>query len=333
MSKKRKSRKAGTNFCLLAGGSNCRLAEKIAKKLGVPLVKLTATQFSDGEEHIEILESVRGKDVIIIQSLSHPQAHHFMELALLIDAAKRADCRSVRVVMPYFGYARQDRRGRKRYPISASSVIQMLQTAGADSFMTMEVHAPQIEGQTCGPVPFDNLYASPVFLAWIIAALEGKKIVIVSPDAGGVERIRVYADKLGVRLAIIHKRRSAPGEAEVMEVVGEVAGMTCIIIDDMVDTAGTLIKGIDALESRGAVAVYAIANHLVLSGPAIKRIRKCDALKLVVGTDTIHQPKRVLRCRKIRLLSVATIFADAIGETQKRRGGSVSRLFRKVNGG
>lgn len=293
---------------IFAGNSNPELARAICAYLGTDLGSARVGRFSDGEIRVEIDESVRGADVYVIQSTCAPVNDNLMELLIMLDALKRASAGSISAVIPYFGYARQDRKAAPRAPISARLVIDLITAAGADRIITMELHAGQIQGFFNGPV--DHLYSSPVMLDEI-RKLELERPVIVSPDAGGVERARAYAKKLGTPLAILDKRRAGPNVAEVLNIIGDVDGYDAVIVDDMIDTAGTLVQGAEALKRFGARRVFAFSSHPVLSGPAISRISE-SCLERVVVSDTIPLGPDGRACPKIQVLSVADIFGEAI---------------------
>jgi len=308
---------------LISGNSNRKLAEKIASNLGIPLADAVVKRFSDGEVNVEIHESVRGCDVFVIQSTCPPVNDNLMELLILIDALKRASADRINAVIPYYGYARQDRKVAPRAPISAKLVADLLTVAGAHRVLTCDLHAGQIQGFF--DIPVDNLYALPVLLPYIKENIAPKgEIVIVSPDAGGVERARAYAKRLGCGLAIIDKRRDAPNVSRVMNVIGDVKNKIAVILDDMIDTAGTVVNAASALLDEGAVEVIACCTHPVLSGPAPERIQKPELKELVV-TDTIPLRKEVENIEKIKVLSVAGIFSEAIKRIHSEE--SVSALF------
>jgi ribose-phosphate pyrophosphokinase len=308
-------------YKIFAGNSNPELAREICAYIGTELGDAKVGAFSDGEIRVEINESVRGADVYVIQSTCAPVNHNLMELLIMLDACKRASAGSISAVVPYFGYARQDRKAAPRAPISARLVTDLITAAGADRIITMELHAGQIQGFFNGPV--DHLYSSPVLLEHL-ASLNLHNPVIVSPDAGGVERARAYAKRLNGSLAIIDKRRAAPNVAEVMNIIGEVEGRTCVLVDDMVDTAGTLCQAAAALKDHGAKRVVAYATHAVLSGPAVDRLSASVVDELVV-TDTIPLSAPAIASGRIRQLSVA----ELLGETMRRIGldESVSSLY------
>lgn len=308
---------------LIAGNSNRALAESISKDLGIPLADAVVKRFSDGEVNVEIHESVRGYDVFVIQSTCPPVNDNLMELLILMDALKRASADRINAVIPYYGYARQDRKVAPRAPISAKLVADLITVAGAHRVLTCDLHAGQIQGFF--DIPVDNLYAVPVLLPYIKEKFASKgEIVIVSPDAGGVERARAYAKRLGCGLAIIDKRRDAPNVSRVMNVIGDVKGKIAVIIDDMIDTAGTVVNAAEALLQEGAVEVAACCTHPVLSGPAPERIRNSRLSELVV-TDTIPLRKEVEGIEKVKVLSVSKLFSEAIRRIHYED--SVSALF------
>ncbi len=306
---------------IFTGNSNPELARSICAYLGTELGNARVGRFSDGEIRVEIDESVRGADVYVIQSTCAPVNDNLMELIIMADALKRASAGSVSAVMPYFGYARQDRKSAPRAPISARTVTDMLSVTGINRLITMELHAGQIQGFFNGPV--DHLYTSPVMLAYL-KSLELTKPVIVSPDAGGVERARAYAKKLNASLAIVDKRRAGPNVAEVMNLIGDVEGCDAIVVDDMIDTGGTLVQGAKALKNFGARRVFAVSTHPVLSGPAISRISE-SCLEQVIVSDTIPLTSAGRACPKIKVLSVANILGEAIKRIHDLD--SVSSLF------
>ncbi len=308
---------------LISGNSNRPLAEKISKGLGIPLADAVVKRFSDGEVNVEIRESVRGYDVFVIQSTSPPVNDNLMELLILMDALKRASAERINAVIPYYGYARQDRKVAPRAPISAKLVADLLTVAGAHRVITCDLHAGQIQGFF--DIPVDNLYALPVLLPYIRENFgSGDDIVIVSPDAGGVERARAFAKRLGCSLSIIDKRRDAPNVSKVMHVIGDVRDKFAVIIDDMVDTAGTICNASDALLEEGAKGVAACCTHPVLSGPALERIKGSSLVKLVV-TDTIPLREGAEDIDKIDVVSVSELFSEAIKRIHYED--SVSALF------
>lgn len=295
---------------LFSGNSNRSLAKKIADKLGLPLGEMEVGRFSDGEVCVNIHETVRGCDVFLIQSTSYPVNENFMELLVMIDAAKRASAARITAVMPYFGYARQDRKARARDPISAKLVANLLEKAGADRVLTMDLHSSQVQGFF--DIPVDNLYGMPVLAKYFMRQkLNGDdNMIIVSPDVGSVARSRKMASKFNVNMAIVDKRRPKPNAMEVMNLIGDVQDKTCLMIDDMIDTAGTITQGAYAVMDHGAKEVFACCTHGVLSGPAIERIEK-SPLKQVVVLDTIEIPKEKL-IDKITVVTVADLFAEGI---------------------
>jgi ribose-phosphate pyrophosphokinase len=308
-------------YIIFAGNANPDLAKRISGHLNRPLGAAEIKTFSDGEIQIEIDENVRSKDVFVIQSTCHPVNDNLMELLLMIDAFKRSSASRITAVIPYFGYARQDKKVAPRVPISAKLMADLLTTAGANRIITMDLHAGQIQGFF--NIPVDNLFAAPVLIEYMNQTFPDEK-VIVSPDAGGVERARAYAKRLNCGLAIIDKRRDAPNQAKAMAVIGQVAGKKAIILDDMVDTAGTLTEAAHALKDNGASEIHAFCTHAVLSGPAIDRILD-SPLTSVVVTDTIPLGEKIERCSKLQVLSVTPLFAEAI--IRSHRGDSVTSLF------
>ncbi|AXK83263.1 ribose-phosphate pyrophosphokinase [Pseudolabrys taiwanensis] len=306
---------------LVAGNSNPALAQGIAAHLGQQLTKAVVRRFADMEIFVEIQENVRGADVFVIQSTSFPANDHLMELLIIMDALRRASARRITAVIPYFGYARQDRKPGPRAPISAKLVANLITRAGADRVMTLDLHAGQIQGFF--DIPTDNLYASPLMVR-DIKERELENVMVVSPDVGGVARARGLAKRINAPLAIVDKRRERPGESEVMNVIGEVAGHTCVLVDDIVDSGGTLVNAADALLKQGAKAVYAYISHGVLSGGAVERIGK-SRLKELVITDSIQPTSAVLATPNIRILSIASLIGEAIERTASEE--SVSSLF------
>ncbi|MBE3563434.1 ribose-phosphate diphosphokinase [Hydrogenibacillus sp. N12] len=305
---------------VFSGNSNRALAEEIARHIGVPLGDAEISTFSDGEIQVRLNESVRGADVFVIQSTSYPVNDHLMEMLVMIDALKRASAGRINVVMPYYGYARQDRKARARDPITAKLVANLIETAGADRVIAMDLHAMQIQGFF--DIPVDHLLGIPILAAYFREkGLDD--VVVVSPDHGGVTRARRLADRLGAPIAIIDKRRPEPNVAQVMNIVGQVEGRTAILIDDIIDTAGTITLGAEALLKAGAKAVYASGTHAVLSGPAIERLRSSPIREIVV-TNTIHVPEEK-RLSNLVILSVAPLIAEAIVRVHEQL--SVSRLF------
>jgi ribose-phosphate pyrophosphokinase len=306
---------------LFGGTANPELTQEVCKYLGIEPGKIMAKTFSDGETQIEIHDNVRGLDVFVLQSTSTPVNDNLMQLLIIMDALKRASAKRITAVIPYYGYGRQDRKVKPRVPISAKLVADLITVAGAHRVVSIDLHAGQIQGYF--NIPVDNLFAAPLLLKYIRSHFTDD-MVVVSPDAGGVERARAFAKRLSASLAIIDKRRDAPNIAEAMNIIGEVDGKTAIILDDMVDTAGTLTQGANALKKRGASRIFACCTHPVLSGPAIDRIEASPIDKLVV-TNTIPLEQNAKDCSKIVLLSVA----ELLGETIKRiyNSDSVSTLF------
>lgn len=306
---------------ILSGNSNRPLAEAISEYLNIPLVKADIKRFNDEEVWVEVQENVRGEDVFIIQPTSFPANDTLMELLVSIDALRRASARRITAVLPYFGYARQDRKPGPRTPISAKLVANLVTKAGADRVLTMDLHAGQIQGFF--DIPTDNLYAMPVLVRELKEKFDGQPVTIVSPDVGGVVRARAYAKRIDAPIAIIDKRREAAGVSEVMHIVGDVKDTHCILVDDIVDTAGTLCNAAKALTAAGALSVSAYVAHGVLSGPAVERITKAD-MTLVV-TDSIQANEAVLACPNIRVVTVAPLLAEAINRINHET--SVSSLF------
>ena len=306
---------------LVAGNSNPALAQAISDYLKTPLTKAVVRRFADMEVFVEIQENVRGADVFVVQSTSFPANDHLMELLIIIDALRRASARRITAVIPYFGYARQDRKPGPRAPISAKLVANLITRAGADRVMTLDLHAGQIQGFF--DIPTDNLYASPLMVR-DIKERSLENVMVVSPDVGGVARARGLAKRINAPLAIVDKRRERAGESEVMNVIGEVAGHTCILIDDIVDSGGTLVNAADALLANGAKDVYAYISHGVLSGGAVERIGK-SRLKELVITDSIQPTEAVLATKNIRILPIGGLIGEAIERTASEE--SVSSLF------
>ena len=314
------------NTVLFTGNANPVLAQQIASHLGVELGSASVGRFSDGEVTVEIRQNVRARDVFVVQPTCSPTNENLMELLIMVDALKRASARRITAVIPYFGYARQDRRPRStRVPISAKVVANLLETVGVERVLTMDLHADQIQGFF--DIPVDNIYASPVLLS-DLKSKNHQNLVVISPDVGGVVRARALAKQLGCDLAIIDKRRPAAGVSEVMHVIGEIEGRNCIIMDDMIDTAGTLVKAAEVLKARGARSVYAYCTHPVFSGPAIDRI-SASHIDEVVITNTIPLSDTAKACTKIRQLSVAFLFAETIRRISD--GESVTSLFAEQN--
>jgi ribose-phosphate pyrophosphokinase len=307
---------------LVAGNSNPALAQEISKWLNLPPTKAIVRRFADMEIFVEIQENVRGSDVFVIQSTSFPANDHLMELLIITDALRRASARRITAVVPYFGYARQDRKVGSRSPISAKLVANLITNAGVDRVLTLDLHAGQIQGFF--DIPTDNLYASPVMVRDIRERFDLANVMVVSPDVGGVVRARGLAKRINAPLAIIDKRRERAGESEVMNVIGDAAGYTCILVDDIVDSGGTLVNAADALIANGAKEVYAYITHGVLSGGAAARITGSKLKELVI-TDSIQPTEAVRNAPNIRLLSIAGLIGEAIGRTAAEE--SVSSLF------
>ncbi len=314
------------NTVLFTGNANPALAQEMATSLGVELGKATVGRFSDGEVTVELHQNVRARDVFVVQSTCAPTNENLMELLIMVDALKRASARRITAVIPYFGYARQDRRPRSmRVPISAKVVANLLETVGVERVLTMDLHADQIQGFF--DIPVDNIYASPVLLS-DLKSKAYPDLVVVSPDVGGVVRARALAKQMGCDLAIIDKRRPKANVSEVMHVIGEIDGRNCVIMDDMIDTAGTLVKAAEVLKERGAKRVFAYCTHPILSGPAVDRIASSQ-LDEVVITNTIPLSDAARACTKIRQLSVAFLFAETIRRISD--GESVTSLFAEQN--
>ena len=307
---------------IFAGSSNRPLAESICRYVGVSLGQAEVGRFSDGEVQVEITENVRGGDVFVIQSTSTPTNDNLMELLLMLDAFKRASAQRITAVVPYYGYARQDRKVSPRVPISAKLVADLITTAGASRVLTVDLHAGQIQGFF--NVPVDNVYATPVLLQYLKNRLGGREVTVISPDAGGVERARAFAKRLDAGLAIIDKRRSRPNEVAEMQIIGEVRGRAAVIVDDIVDTAGTLTAAGGAVRAAGAPLVLACATHAVLSGPAIERLTKSAIDELIV-TDTIPLRAQAESLPKIKVLTVSSLLGEAIRRTHDEA--SISSLF------
>jgi len=308
-------------FKIFTGTANPALAEAICKNLDVPLGQAMLGRFSDGEIYFQILENVRGADVFVVQPCHYPVDNHLLELLLMIDAFKRASAWRITAVLPYYCYARQDRKDKPRVPISAKLVADLLETAGASRALTLDLHAPQIQGYF--DVPVDHLYASPVLVEHF-KHLKLQNLTVVSPDAGGVERARFFAKRLDAPLAIVDKRRVDVDVSEVMHLIGDVKGRSTLIVDDIIDTAGTLVKTADALIKEGATQVYAACTHAVLSGPAVERIAK-SRITEVVATDSVPLTDAARAMKKIRVLSVADLLARGIRSIHEET--SISELF------
>ncbi len=307
---------------LVAGNSNRPLAEAIANYLDIPLTKCVVRRFADMEIFVEVQENVRGEDVFILQSTSAPANDHLMELLILVDALKRASARRITAVVPYFGYARQDRKPGPRTPISAKLVANMIVRAGADRVLTLDLHAGQIQGFF--DIPTDNLFAAPVMVQDIRRVFPSNNLMVVSPDVGGVVRARGLAKRIDAPLAIVDKRRERPGDSEVMNVIGDVSGHTCILVDDIVDSGGTLVNAAEALLEQGADLVTGYITHGVLSGGAVARIMTSHLKELVI-TDSILPSESVVNAHNIRVLPIAPLLGEAVARTAEEK--SVSSLF------
>jgi len=306
---------------VFTGNANPSLAKEICQKMSIQLGNALVGRFSDGEINVQIVDNVRGMDVFVVQPTSSPVNRHLMELLIMIDALKRASAERITAVLPYYGYGRQDRKVQPRVPITSKLVADLITTAGANRVLTVDLHAGQIQGFF--NIPVDNLFAAPVLLEH----LRPKKftnLIVVSPDAGGVERARAFAKRLNAALAIIDKRRDKPNVAQVMNIIGDVKGHDCLLLDDMVDTAGTLTEGASALRANGAGKVYAACTHAVLSGPAITRINE-SAIDELIATNTIALDSKQQECKKLTVLSVAQLLADAITRIHEET--SLSSLF------
>nr|WP_268235293.1 ribose-phosphate pyrophosphokinase [Silvibacterium dinghuense] len=319
--KRGKSYSEDKRFKIFSGSANRELATEICKHIGVALGETKMQRFADGEVYFQLLENVRGADVFVVQPTCNPVDQHLVELLIMIDALKRASAGRITVVVPYYGYARQDRKDRPRVAISSKLVADLLTTAGANRALFMDLHAAQIQGFF--NIPVDHMFASPVMVGYF-RELNLPNLTVVSPDAGGVERARFFATKIGAPLAIVDKRRTDINVTEVMHVIGDVEGRSCLILDDIVDTAGTLVKTVDALLAKGATQVYACASHAVLSGPAIERIAKSKLVELVV-TDSIPLTEEARKMGKIKVRSVAGLLAATIESIHMET--SVSSLF------
>ncbi len=307
---------------ILAGNSNQMLAESIAAYLGEPLTKCQVRRFADMEIFVEIQENVRGQDAFIIQSTSYPTNDHLMELLIMTDALRRSSARRITAVVPYFGYARQDRKSSSRTPISAKLVANLITQAGVDRVLTVDLHAGQIQGFF--DIPVDNLYGAPVMVRDIKERMELSNVMVVSPDVGGVVRARALAKRIDAPLAIVDKRRERAGESEVMNIIGDVTGKSCILVDDIVDSGGTLCNAAEALLAKGAKEVYAYITHGVLSGGAVARVA-ASKLKELVLTDTIQSTEAVRVAKNIRVISIAPLIGEAIQRTAREE--SVSSLL------
>ena len=308
---------------LLTGNSNKNLSQKISKFLKTKLVHSSIRKFSDGEIYIEINENIRGNSIFLLQSVSSPANDNLMELLLCIDALKRSSAKNITAVIPYFGYARQDRKVAPRTSISAKLVSNLITKAGADRIVTVDLHAGQIQGFF--DIPVDNLFATLIFSRHIKKNIKGRNLICVSPDVGGVERTRALARKLDIGIAIIDKRRPAPGKSQVMNVIGNVNNKTCIIVDDIIDSGGTIVNAAQALINRGAKEVHVYITHGVLSGEAVEKIKKSKIKKLVI-TDTIDNSSKVKKAKNIEVLSICNLLGEAIKRISNST--SVSDLFK-----
>ena len=307
---------------LVAGNSNRTLAQAIANYLDIEPAQCAVRRFADQEIFVEIQENVRGEDVFVVQSTSYPANDNLMELLIIIDALRRASARRITAVIPYFGYARQDRKSLARTPISAKLVANMITKAGADRVLTVDLHAGQIQGFF--DIPTDNLFAAPVFTRDIQERYPRDHLMVVSPDVGGVVRARIIAKRIDAQLAIVDKRRERPGESEVMNIIGDVRGRACLLVDDIVDSGGTLCNAAEVLLQQGATSVAAYITHGVLSGGAVARIT-ASKLKELVTTDTIEPTREVLDAENVRVVSIATLLGEAVSRTALEK--SVSSLF------
>ena len=313
--------KAKQGMKIFTGNANPGLAKEICDRMNIPLGNAVVSRFSDGEINVQIMDNVRGCDVFVVQPTASPVNRNLMELLIMIDALKRASATRITAVLPYYGYSRQDRKVQPRVPITSKLVADLITTAGANRVLTVDLHAGQIQGFF--NIPVDNLFAAPVLLEYL-RSKKFNNLTVVSPDAGGVERARAFAKRLNAALAIIDKRRDKPNEAQVMHIIGEVNGHDCLLLDDMVDTAGTLTEGAAALKANGAGTISAACSHAVLSGPAIKRIND-SSLEELITTNTISLDTKQQECRKLTVLSVAQLLADAITRIHEET--SLSSLF------
>tara|TARA_B110000444_G_scaffold252783_1_gene282580 strand:+ start:261 stop:1193 length:933 start_codon:yes stop_codon:yes gene_type:complete len=307
---------------ILSGTSNTKLSKEISRKLKLKLINTNIKRFADGEIYIEINENIRGNSVFVVQSTSTPANDNLMELLLCIDALRRSSAKNITAVIPYFGYARQDRKVAPRTSISAKVVSNLITNAGASRIVTVDLHAGQIQGFF--DIPVDNLFTTPMFARYIKKKFKTKNLVCVSPDVGGVQRTRGLATKIKVDLAIIDKRRPAPGKSQVMNIIGDVKGKNCIIVDDIIDSGGTIINAVEALKKAGAIDVYVFITHAVLSGEAAEKIKKSKIKKLII-TDTIDNSLKIKNNSKIEVISIAPLMAEAISRISNST--SVSDLF------
>lgn len=306
---------------IFSGNANQALAQEICQKMNIALGNALVGRFSDGEINVQIVDNVRGMDVFVVQPTASPVNRHLMELLIMIDALKRASAARITAVLPYYGYSRQDRKVQPRVPITSKLVADLITSAGANRVLTIDLHAGQIQGFF--NIPVDNLFAAPVILDYL-RSKKFKNLTVVSPDAGGVERARAFAKRLEAALAIIDKRRDKPNVAQVMHIIGDVKDHDCLLLDDMVDTAGTLTEGASALKANGANRIFAACSHAVLSGPAIKRINE-STLEEVIATNTIALDSKQQECKKLTVLSVAPLLAEAITRIHEET--SLSSLF------
>ena len=307
---------------ILSGTSNPRLSKEISKKLKLKLINTNIKRFADGEIYIEINENIRGNSVFVIQSTSTPANDNLMELLLCIDALRRSSAKNITAVIPYFGYARQDRKVAPRTSISAKVVSNLITNAGANRIVTVDLHAGQIQGFF--DIPVDNLFTTPLFARYIKKKFKTKNLICVSPDVGGVQRTRGLATRIKADLAIIDKRRPRPGQSQVMNIIGDVKGKTCIIVDDIIDSGGTIVNAVHALKKAGAVDVYVFITHAVLSGDAVSKIKKSKIKKLII-TDSIDNSQKIKNNNKIEVLSITSLMAEAIKRIANSN--SVSDLF------
>ena len=307
---------------ILSGTSNLKLSKEISKQLKLKLVNTNIKRFADGEIYIEINENIRGNSVFVIQSTSNPANDNLMELLLCIDALRRSSAKNITAVIPYYGYARQDRKVVPRTSISAKVVANLMSNAGASRVVTVDLHAGQIQGFF--DMPVDNLFTTPLFARYIKKKLKNKKLICVSPDVGGVQRTRGLATKIKADLAIIDKRRPRPGKSQVMNIIGDVKGKTCIIVDDIIDSGGTIVNAVEALKKNGATDVYVFITHAVLSGDAVKKIKNSKIKKLII-TDSIDNSQKIKNNNKIEVLSISSLMAEAIKRISNST--SVSDLF------
>ena len=307
---------------ILSGTSNLKLSRNISKQLKLKLVNTNIKRFADGEIYVEINENIRGNSVFVIQSTSNPANDNLMELLLVVDALRRSSAKNITAVIPYFGYARQDRKVVPRTSISAKVVANLITNAGAHRVVTVDLHAGQIQGFF--DMPVDNLFTTPLFARYIKKKLKSRKLICVSPDVGGVQRTRGLATKIKAELAIIDKRRPAPGKSQVMNIIGDVKGKTCIIVDDIIDSGGTIVNAVEALKKNGAQDVYVFITHGVLSGEAVSKIKKSKIKKLII-TDTIDNSQKIKNNNKIEVISISSLMAEAIKRISNSN--SVSDLF------